>query len=163
MILFFPSEASFTQENKGHGRYEKRIYKASTDLPDDILENWAGAYTAIQITRERIVKKKISTETVFILTSLNVFTTGLEEIASLIRGHWGIENKVHWVRDVTLGEDLCQASKGNSAQNRAVFRNILLNLFRLHGVENIAKEQRQIQFQQGSWKKYFSEDGNWEN
>ena len=47
-----------------------------------------------------------------------------------MRGHWGIENKVHWVLDIAFREDECRVRKGNGAQNLAVLRHIALNLLK---------------------------------
>jgi hypothetical protein len=58
------------------------------------------------------------------------------------RDHWGIENRSHYVRDVTLGEDACQIYKGHAPQNFAALRNALLAFSRLHGADNIAAALR---------------------
>jgi hypothetical protein len=60
----------------------------------------------------------------------------------LSRGHWSIENRVHWVRDVTYDEDRCRVRKGAAAQSLATLRNLALNLFRLGGARNIAAATR---------------------
>lgn len=54
------------------------------------------------------------------------------------RGHWGIENRLHWVRDVSFGEDKCQVKKGHGPENLSVFRNAAINLLRLAGCKEIA-------------------------
>lgn len=54
------------------------------------------------------------------------------------RGHWAIENREHWVRDVTLSEDACQIHCGSAPQNLAALRNAIVSLLRLHGYTNIA-------------------------
>ena len=59
-----------------------------------------------------------------------------------LRGHWGIENKVHYVRDVTMGEDAGQASRGSTAQALAAVRNALLGLLRHARWTNIADALR---------------------
>jgi hypothetical protein len=58
------------------------------------------------------------------------------------RDHWGIENRSHYVRDVTLQEDACQIYKGHAPQNFAALRNAALALLRLHGYKNIAAALR---------------------
>jgi predicted transposase YbfD/YdcC len=54
------------------------------------------------------------------------------------RGHWGIENRLHWVRDVSFGEDKCQVKRGHGPQNLAAFRNAAISLLRLTGRQEIA-------------------------
>ena len=88
------------------------------------------------------------------LTSIDVEKVGLKKIASYIRGHWQIENRLHRVRDGTMNEDACKAGKGNAAQSLAALRNTVLNLFRLKGVENVAKEIRRNRNHQKEYEKY---------
>jgi hypothetical protein len=59
-----------------------------------------------------------------------------------VRGHWGIENRLHWVRDVTFDEDRCQIRTGAAPQVMAALRNLVIGLFRLSGVRNIAAALR---------------------
>jgi len=63
------------------------------------------------------------------------------------RGHWGIENRLHYIRDVTLAEDANQIAMGQAPQNLAALRNALLNLLRLRGHENIAAAMRACAWQ----------------
>ncbi len=81
-------------------------------------------------------------EMVYGLTSLSNATAA--EILSYNRGHWSIENELHWVRDVTFDEDRCRIRKGNGAQVMASFRNLAIGLLRRAGYRNqIAKGLRQ--------------------
>lgn len=63
------------------------------------------------------------------------------------RGHWGIENRLHWVRDVTWGEDKCHVQKGHGPQNLAAFRNAAINLLRASGISQIAPTLRRFAHQ----------------
>lgn len=62
----------------------------------------------------------------------------------LSRGHWGIENRLHYVRDVSLGEDASHIRTGNAPQAMAAIRNLVLNVLRQAGVKNIAAGLRQF-------------------
>jgi hypothetical protein len=64
------------------------------------------------------------------------------ELLSLNRNHWHIENQLHWVRDVTFGEDNCRAKVGDSPQNLAALRNVSITLLRLSGCKGIASTLR---------------------
>ena len=64
------------------------------------------------------------------------------QLLALVRGHWGIENRLHWVRDVTFDEDRCQIRTGAAPQVMAALRNLVIGLFRLTGVRNIAAALR---------------------
>ena len=71
-------------------------------------------------------------------TSLPAERGSPELLLAANRGHWGIENSVHWVRDVTLGEDGCAVHKGRAPQILAALRNVVITLLRLNGHKNIA-------------------------
>ncbi len=113
-----------------------------------------GVKTALKVERRREVKGKISVETVYGITSLDISSVSLKKIASYWRGHWLIENKLHYVRDVTLGEDKCRVRKGNGSQVLASLRNVVLNLFRINNVTNVAAELRRLQNYPIEYKKY---------
>lgn len=85
-----------TTVEKGHGRQEERsvavIYEP-TGLPSD----WPGVAAVVSVLRERVVKGTATTTVHFYLTS---YAGTAQEIAELIRGHWEIENGLHWVLDV---------------------------------------------------------------
>jgi len=76
------------------------------------------------------------------VTSLPPDRASPERLLALNRGHWGIENKLHWVRDVTFDEDRSQVRKGAAAQAMASLRNLAISLLRLAGATNIAAAVR---------------------
>jgi hypothetical protein len=76
------------------------------------------------------------------ITSLPWSQVSAAQIEALWRGHWTIENCVHYVRDVTMGEDACHMRTGNAPQTMAALRNALLSLFRRNGWSNIADALR---------------------
>ena len=109
------------------------------------------AAQAIQITRKTRPlrahaatgeKKKWRTETVYAITDLTPSEARPDEIATWLRGHWHIENKLHWVRDVTFAEDASRVRTGGAPQVMATFRNIVISLNRLTGATNIAAALR---------------------
>ena len=67
---------------------------------------------------------------------------GPKQLEQFWRGHWTIENRLHYVRDETLGEDRCQVHTGQAPQALAAFRNAILSLLRFHGWINIAATTR---------------------
>ena len=85
---------------------------------------------------------KVSREVTYGVTSLAPEEASAEEMEGLWRGHWGIENKVHYVRDETMGEDRGQMRRGQAAQALAALRNGLLSLLRSQGVTRIADALR---------------------
>jgi predicted transposase YbfD/YdcC len=80
---------------------------------------------------------KTEQETVYGITSLTLQEAGPERLLALARGHWGIENRLHGVRDVTLGEDACRVRSGAGPQVLAATRNAVVHL--LEGVEAASK------------------------
>jgi predicted transposase YbfD/YdcC len=126
---------------KAHGRIEQRTIKVLTVTVGIAFPH---ARQAIQITR-RIRKPRTnqwSLETVYAVTSLTGRQAGPHQFAKWIRGHWHIENKLHWVRDVTYAEDLSQVRTGNGPQVMAALRNLAISVLRLAGHTNIARTLR---------------------
>lgn len=78
----------------------------------------------------------------YAVTSLSRDRVSAEKLLSFNRGHWGIENKLHWVRDVTFGEDGCRMKTGDGPQNMAALRNAGISLLRFSNVNGIASALR---------------------
>jgi predicted transposase YbfD/YdcC len=95
---------------------------------------------------ERTVRKLDGTplrhEIVQGITSLTKRTASPKRLLEIIRGHWSIENRLHWVRDVTFDEDRSQVRKGAGAQVMASLRNLAISLLRLVGATSIAAAVR---------------------
>jgi predicted transposase YbfD/YdcC len=96
-------------------------------------EKWPGLMQGFELTRQRTIKGKTTVEVVYGITSLKLKEAGARRLLELTRGHWGIENQLHYVRDVTLGEDGCRVRKGSAPQVLAAVRNIVIHL--LAGME----------------------------
>ena len=92
-------------------------------------DKWQGIQTIIEVTRKRITKDKEQAETLYYISSLS---PDVVQISDTIRGHWEVENKVHWVLDVTFKEDDCRIRKEDGAENDGIIRRFFLNLSRLH-------------------------------
>jgi predicted transposase YbfD/YdcC len=119
-----------TSTSRGHGRIERRTLKAVTVTEQAGGLGFPDAAQAIQITRRiRRIKPKPGktnhwhTETVYAVVTLPAEQATPTELATWTRQHWHIENRLHWIRDVTLGEDLHQTRTGNGPQVLAVLRN----------------------------------------
>ncbi|WP_397428980.1 transposase, partial [Pseudofrankia sp. BMG5.37] len=83
-----------------------------------------------------------TTETIHAVTSLPTHQASPALLAALARGRWGIENQLHWVRDVTYDEDHHRARTGNAPQVMASLRNLAITILRLTGAGNIAHALR---------------------
>ncbi|MDQ5853255.1 MAG: ISAs1 family transposase [Chloroflexota bacterium] len=131
-----------TTVEKGHGRLETRTLERSCALNDYV--DWPGVGQVARRTCQRIILKTgvVSEEVTYGITSLGWQEARAAQLEGLWRGHWSIENKVHYVRDVTLGEDAGQIHVGNAPQALAGLRNGLLSLLRSKGVISIADALR---------------------
>jgi hypothetical protein len=100
--------------------------------------DWPGVGQVFELERVRVLPGgKAEVEVVHGITSLGRDRASAADLLALVRGHWGIENGLHHVRDETLGEDRCRCRKGSSAQALAALRNACVHL--LHGVEAPSK------------------------
>lgn len=127
----------------GHGRIETRKCSVLTDLSlVEKAEKWNGLTGIVKIERERYFKAttKKENETSYYITTLSK----AEQMASGIRKHWGIENKVHWVLDVAFAEDLSRKRAGNAAQNFSCINRIALNLLKKDDAKVGIKSRRKM-------------------
>lgn len=128
------------QTNKRGGRVEQRQLWAS-----DLLTGYSDWPHLAQVCRmERRVTRQGETrsETAYAVTSLPPGEAAPARLLALWRGHWGIENRVHWVRDVTMDEDRSQVRTGAAPQVMAALRNLTISLLRMEGKPNIAAALR---------------------
>ena len=138
----FVEHDSFNNIFKGHGRIEKR--KVSTTYLDlKLSPEWSSIKTVIKVESERQLKYKTEFSTRYYISDL---TESAFEFYQRIRGYWGVENKVHYVRDVTQGEDKSRIRTNPLPQILAIARNLSLNLYRDAGFDNMAQAQRKCQF-----------------
>jgi predicted transposase YbfD/YdcC len=104
--------------------------------------SWPGFSQAVRIERTCIQGDKHTTEVSYAITSVDKSRASAETLLEANRGHWGIENRLHWVRDVTMGEDACRMKTGEGPQNLAAIRNAGLTLLRTSGCNAIASTLR---------------------
>ena len=129
-------------DDRGHGRREIRSLKV---LTISIGIDFPHAVQALQIRRRRRrfdQPKRFTTETVYAITNLHTHQARPAQLAAWIRGHWSIENKIHWVRDVTYDEDRSQIRTGTGPQVMAALRNAAIGALRTAGITNIAAGTR---------------------
>jgi predicted transposase YbfD/YdcC len=136
----FPPE--HITSDRGHGRIETR-YVATALLPEGLFPH---ARQVVRVIRDRanLANEATSIETSWFITSLTAERAGPKQLGDLVRGHWGIENRVHWVRDVTFDEDRCQIRVGNAPRVMATLRNLAISALRLAGHTNIAAGLRSM-------------------
>jgi predicted transposase YbfD/YdcC len=129
-----------TTLDKGHGRTERRMLKATTALNDYL--NWPGVAQVGQVESTVTKDGKTTTEVRSFVASVPRAEADGERLLGWVRGHWSIENRSHYVRDVTLGEDASRIRKGSGPEVMAAVRNATIGLLRLSGASNIAAAVR---------------------
>jgi len=91
-------------------------------------QKWKGLKQGFELTRERTIQGKRTVEVVYGITSLSPEKADAQKLLTHLRDHWRIENELHYVRDVTLGEDACRVRSGNAPQVLAGLRNAVVHL-----------------------------------
>jgi predicted transposase YbfD/YdcC len=91
-------------------------------------QDWAGLKQGFELTRERTIQGVTTQETVYGISSLSVEQADARRLLALTRGHWGIENGLHYKRDVTLGEDDSRVRREGAPQVMAALRNSIVHL-----------------------------------
>jgi predicted transposase YbfD/YdcC len=131
-----------TTLGKAHGRLETRTLERTAALRGYV--DWPGVGQVLRRTCERIEVQTgaVSRDVRYAVTSLAPEEASADELEGLWRGHWGIENQVHYVRDETMGGDRGQMYRGQAAQALAALRNGILSLLRSQGVTRIADALR---------------------
>jgi predicted transposase YbfD/YdcC len=133
--------AAFRSTVRAHGRIDTRVVEvvsfAGLDFP--------YARQVARITRYRTVQAtgKRSRETVYVITDLSSGQADPQRIGEIVQAEWGIENKIHYVRDVTFGEDASRIRTGHGPQNMATLRSVAMNFMRRMG-GSIADARRQL-------------------
>lgn len=129
------------RQRSRHGdRHERRELVASTEL--NAWADWPHLGQVGQLSYRCERHGEISQETSYFITSLTPQQASPGQLLRLMRGHWGIENRLHWVRDVVFDEDRCQVRSGAAPQVMAAVRNTVIGMLRLSGARNIAAASR---------------------
>lgn len=135
--------------DKGHGRIETRqcwTLRAANYLEGvPGLEEWPRLKTLVRMSSERRIGDQVHQEARYYITSLE---PKAKKILAAIRGHWGIENRLHWILDVAFDEDHNRARKDHAPANLTVIRHIAMNLLRQ---EKTAKGGIQAKRLQAAW------------
>ncbi len=136
------------ERHVGHGRAESRSIKVIDLAGAPEAGLFPHGARAIKVVRRRRVTGHASpsVETVYAITSLDHRDADPRLLAAWIRSHWTIENCLHWVRDVTEGEDQSRVRTGHGPQVMAALRNTAINIIRLRGGTNIAAAHRDFSY-----------------
>jgi predicted transposase YbfD/YdcC len=127
---------------KGHGRLETRRLTASAELKTYLGWPYAEQVFRVERTFTRLADGKVMEDVAFGVTSLKPSEANAPRLLALVRGHWQIENKLHYRRDATLREDWCQVRRGHAPQVLAILNNLVLGLLLRRKVTNVPAERR---------------------
>ena len=114
----------------------------TTTWLNEYLGQWPGVAQVFRLERRRSVKGKATVEVVYGITSLSRLAADAGALLGYSRGHWGIENGLHYTRDVTLGEDRCRVRRGQAPRVLASLRNVAVYLLRNAGYPSVAAATR---------------------
>jgi predicted transposase YbfD/YdcC len=145
-----PAEVFVTTSQRArHGdRLELRTVTASSALAGYL--DWPGAQQVFRLVRRVRRKGQVTEQVRFGITSLSSAQADAAALLRFRRGHWAIENRLHWVRDVTFGEDACQVRSGAAPQVLAALRNAVIGLLRRWRTPNIAAGLRTLAWRPGA-------------
>lgn len=139
---FYTPQQTDTKEEKNHGREETRkcTIISQESLPrESRLRNWMGLSTLVRIEAGRTIKGQKEESTRYYLSSESIANASYYNM--LVKGHWGIENQLHWHLDVTFKEDASRARKGHAPENLNILRKIALQRIDLL-TDKLSKKKR---------------------
>ena len=121
--------SQYKQTSFDHGKVAKwRVFSTKDTVWFESKEDWAGLTSFVMVECMRTVKDKICMQRRYYISSLEA---DAEYFHQAIRGHWHVENKLHWMLDVAFHEDHCLVYEGNAPQNLSLLRKMALNMLRL--------------------------------
>lgn len=133
-----PAPSVACEKGKRGNRHEKRTLTLTSAHGID----WPGIAQVGLLDRDVVEDGEVRCETVAIVTSLSPDEADAAAVLEAVRAHWGIENSLHWVRDVTMGEDASQLRKGHAPHVMSSLRNTVIGLIRSHRGRQIASAMR---------------------
>lgn len=130
---------NFDLQEKDHGRHSTWHVSVYNALNSEQTKAWKGLKRFIHVHKQTVIKGKWTDSDRFYISSH--FESSAQYFHEGIRGHWSIENSLHWVKDVIIGEDQNQIRKDNGPVNSAVMSSIVINLHRKNGQYSITEGQ----------------------
>jgi predicted transposase YbfD/YdcC len=130
--------SQYGRQEQGHGRHSSWQVSVYEVAPPCLRQPWVGLACCVHVHRARLAQGKLSEVDAYFVSDL---VLSADVFAQGIRGHWGIENRLHWVKDVVCGEDSNRIRDPTGAVNVAVLGTITLNLHRQAGHDSITEGQ----------------------
>jgi predicted transposase YbfD/YdcC len=129
-----PPLSSVTHDEQSRGRHETRTVTI-LEPPEEVIEKWKGLHRIIHVVREGSREGKDVLAHHYYISSL--CSDDAELFARGIRGHWSIENRLHWVKDVIQHEDGSGIKKGNGIETLSILKNVAIHISRERGFDSI--------------------------
>ena len=130
--------STYTSVEKVHGRSTERCISVFDNL-EDISADWIGLKSIVRVEWWGKRADKPYSETMYYISSMNLEAY---DFSKGIRGHWGVENRLHWVKDVVFNEDRAQMVDGYAATNFSILRSFVINIFRQNGFDSLTEAIR---------------------
>jgi len=131
------ADEKYIVEEKSRGRAERRETRLYKKVTGSEFDKWQGLCDIIIVRRSGIRDGKEYNNIHYYISSRSNETA--QRYAEVIRKHWYIENKLHWVKDVIMYEDNCRIINKNNAANQSMIRNMIINIYKLNGYQSIKK------------------------
>jgi predicted transposase YbfD/YdcC len=134
----------FQESDGGHGRIETRRVWVTPEVKwlGELRHEWSGLNALVLVEATRQLNGKTSTERRYYIGSNKAATA--ERAAGSIRGHWGIENQLHWSLDMSFDEDASRIRKGHAAENFSRLRRIALNLLQRETTRKVGIKSKRL-------------------
>lgn len=132
--------------DRRRGRVEHRVIGVTTEMNAYLAADWPWVAQVAQVIRTVTSKGQTSTEIVYLITDLCPTQASPLHLLALVRGHWGIENRSHSVRDVSFQEDRSRLRTGDAPQLLAAFRNLAISLIHRSGSSQISATRRSFAY-----------------
>ena len=120
----------YDESSRGHGRQERRTYYAVPVTNEMLSKKWPGLQTLVMGLFQRQVKGVMTEYHRYYFSSLDCGE--VERLGQVLRKHWSIENNLHWVLDVSFGEDANRTRRGHGAENLSILRRAALSILNQH-------------------------------
>jgi len=127
------------EEQISRGRIERRKYELFKNTDEKLKEDWVDLNYIIKVHRVREFKNIKSEEIAYFITNKS---STIKELAKGIRNHWLIENSLHWVKDVTFGEDKTRHKEIKISENKSILMNFAINILRAHENKYLKRTMR---------------------
>ena len=120
----------YEESNRGHGRQERRTYRTVSVTDEKLLLKWPGLQTFVMGLFQRTTRGVTTEYRRYYFSSLGC--EQVEYFGQILRKHWSIENNLHWVLDVSFGEDANRTRRGHGAENLSILRRAALSILNQH-------------------------------